>query len=94
MYTDQQKEDNKTIYPTPVFEEVLPRLGSQNVAGEPPATPGENRSSVGKDIEDEEVTTIERNRDNGKPWTSRIALGLKSPDVLPSRFHLRKAFAD
>jgi hypothetical protein len=31
MYTDQQKEDNnKTIYPTPVFEEVPPRLGIQN----------------------------------------------------------------
>jgi hypothetical protein len=40
MYTDQQKEDNKTIYPTPVFEEVPPRLGSQNVAGEPPAFRG------------------------------------------------------
>jgi hypothetical protein len=37
MYTDQQKEDNnKTIYPTPVFEEVPPRLDSQNVEGEPP----------------------------------------------------------
>jgi hypothetical protein len=58
MYTDQQKEDNnKTIYPTPVFEEVPPRLGRQNVAGKPPDTPGENRSSVGKD-------TIKRRRSN------------------------------
>jgi hypothetical protein len=41
MYTDQQKEDNnKTIYPTPVFEEVLTRLGNQNVVGEPPAFRG------------------------------------------------------
>jgi hypothetical protein len=41
MYTDQQKEDNnKTIYPTPVFEEVPPRLGSQNVEGEPPVFRG------------------------------------------------------
>ena len=41
--------DYKTIYPTPVFEEVLPRFNSQNVEGQPPATPGENRWSVGKD---------------------------------------------
>jgi hypothetical protein len=41
MYTDQQKEDNnKTIYPTPVFEEGPPRLGNQNVTGEPPAFRG------------------------------------------------------
>ena len=41
MYTDQQKEDNnKTIYPTPVFEEIPPRLGNQNVEGEPPAFRG------------------------------------------------------
>jgi hypothetical protein len=41
MYTDQQKEDNnKTIYPPPVFEEVPSRLGSQNVEVEPPAFRG------------------------------------------------------
>ena len=41
MYTDQQKEDNnKTIYPTPVFEEVPPCLGNQNVEGEPRAFRG------------------------------------------------------
>ena len=41
MYTDQQKEDNnKTIYPTPVFEEVPSRLDSQNVVGEPPVYRG------------------------------------------------------
>jgi len=47
MYIDQQKEDNnKTIYPTPVFEKVPSRLDSQNVVGEPPDPPGENRSTV------------------------------------------------
>jgi hypothetical protein len=57
MYTDQQKEDNnKKIYPTPVFEEVPTRLGSQNVVGEPPAF-RENRSSVGKE-------TVKRRRSN------------------------------
>jgi hypothetical protein len=41
MHTDQQKEDNnKTIYPTRVFEEIPPRLGNQNVEGEPPAFRG------------------------------------------------------
>ena len=50
MYTDQHKEDNnKTIYPTPVFEKVPSCLGNQNVEVEPPDTPGENHSSVGKD---------------------------------------------
>jgi len=58
MYIDQQKEDNnKKIYPTPVFEEVPPRLDSPNVEGEPPDPPGENRSSVGKD-------TVKRRRSN------------------------------
>jgi hypothetical protein len=38
---DQQEEDNnKTIYPTPVFEEVPPCLGNQNVEGEPRAFRG------------------------------------------------------
>ena len=42
--TDQNKQDNNTtIYLTPVFEEVPPRLESQNVEGEPPDTPGETR---------------------------------------------------
>ena len=41
----------------PVVEEVLSRLDSQNVEGEPPVTPGENRSSVGKD-------TVKRSRSN------------------------------
>jgi hypothetical protein len=34
----RKEDNNKTIYPTPVFEEVLSRLDSQNVAGEPPVT--------------------------------------------------------
>ena len=38
----------------------------------------------------ENTTAIDRN--NGKPWRSRIALRLKPPDVLSSRFHHYNAF--
>jgi hypothetical protein len=31
-------------------------------------------------------------RNNGKPWRSRITLRLKPPDVLSSRFHHYNAF--
>jgi hypothetical protein len=61
MYTDQQKEDNnKTIYLTPVFEEVPPRLGSQNVVGEPPVFRGKPLVCRERNRKNEEVTTIER----------------------------------
>jgi hypothetical protein len=72
-----QKREQTTTKPTPVFEEVLPRLGSQSIVGESPVIPGQNRLSVGKDTEkrrreEEEVTTIERtetmvNAGTGKP---------------------------
>ena len=59
--TDQQREDNnKTIYPTPIFEEVLPRLVSQNVAGEPPATPGENRKTENTGMTSPGARTLDR----------------------------------
>ena len=73
-----QKREQTTTKPTPVFEEVLTRLGSQSIVGESPVIPGQNRLSVGKDTvkrrreEEEEVTTIERtetmvNAGTGKP---------------------------
>ena len=83
MQKEQKEDNNKTIYPTPVFEEVLSRLDSHNVAGGPPVTPGENRSSVGKDtVKRNRSNNDWENRDNGKPWKSRIALRLKFPDVI------------
>ena len=104
MQKEQKEDNNKTIYPTPVFEEVLSRLDSHNVAGGPPVPggpPGENRSSVGKDtVKRNRSNNDWENRDNGKPWKSRIALRLKFPDVilpkaeLPSLFHLHKSFED
>jgi hypothetical protein len=41
----------------------------------------------------EDVRTQQQiDRNNGKPWMSRIALRLKPPDVLSSRFHHYNSF--
>jgi hypothetical protein len=46
------------------------------------------------DAPEDAKTQQQIDRNNGKPWRSRISLRLKSPEVLSSRFHHYNAFVD
>jgi hypothetical protein len=62
-------------------------------AGEPPAFRGKPRFCEKDTVKRRKEKNDERKQQtNGKPWRSRIALLLKSPDVLSSRFHHYNAF--
>jgi len=78
--------------PTPIFEEVLPRLDSQN-CGITTCLQGKNAFLWGRYRETKRGQNDERKQQtNEKPWRSGIALRLKRPDVLSSRFHHYNAF--
>jgi hypothetical protein len=58
------------------------------ITGEPPVFRGKPRFCEKDTVRRRKEKNDERKQQtNGKPWRSRIALRLKPPDVLSSRFH-------